>query len=289
MSGLIGYASVVKEVSMQYGIILEGGDFRTFGEQAREAEAAGWDAVFVADALAMVQPFDWFDPWVVLTAMAMSTERIRIGTMITPPSRRRPWKLARETSTLDQLSNGRLILSVGLGAAEHDAGFCKVGEQMDLKVRAQMMDESLSIMAGLWRGKPFKFSGEYFKIEKMTQTPPPVQKPRIPIWVIGVWPKDKSMQRALRWDGIIPQKYRPSPSDMMLKPGDIEAITKYVDEHRKQRGAFDIVAGRPTPGKNRKKAREIVRSFEEAGATWWIESSWSGDYNEVRARIKQGP
>src|SRR5438128_5823850 len=126
-----------KEVTMRYGIILEGGDFRRFGELANQAEAAGWDAVFVADALAMVQPFDWFDPWVVLTAMAMSTERIRIGTLLTPPSRRRPWKLARETSTLDQFSNGRLILSVGLGAAKDDAGFCKVGEEMDLKVRGQ--------------------------------------------------------------------------------------------------------------------------------------------------------
>jgi alkanesulfonate monooxygenase SsuD/methylene tetrahydromethanopterin reductase-like flavin-dependent oxidoreductase (luciferase family) len=274
---------------MQYGIILEGGDFRRFGELAGEAEAAGWDAVFVADALAMIQPFTWFDPWVVLTAMAMSTERIRIGTMITPPSRRRPWKLARETATLDHLSNGRVILSVGLGAAEHDAGFCKVGEEMDLKVRAQMLDESLAILDGLWRGKPFKFSGEHYNIEKMTQTPAPVQKPRIPIWVIGVWPKDKSMQRALRWDGIIPQKYRPKPGDMMMKPADIAAIKKYVDEHRKQRGGFDILAGGPTPGKSRKKALEIVRAFEAAGATWWIESAWSGEPEKVRTRIKQGP
>ena len=278
---------------MRYGIILEGGDFRQFGEMAAEAEAAGWDGVFIADALSIetktIRAFPWFDPWVVLAQMAMRTERIRLGTMITPVPRRRPWKLAREVVTLDQLSNGRMILATGLGAAKDDAGFYKVGEAMDLKVRAQLLDEGLAILAGLWRGKRFSHCGEHYRVDKMTMLPTPVQSPRVPLWVVGVWPKEKSMQRAMRWDGIIPQKYKPSPSEMLFTPQEIRALKKHVDENRTEKGAFDIVAGGSTPGEKPKKAADIVRPFIEAGATWWIESVWSMDPNKGRKRLNQGP
>jgi hypothetical protein len=207
---------------MQYGIIIQSGDARTFSELACEAEAAGWDAVFIPDAIdigfSKDSAYPLFDPWVVLAGMAMRTERIRIGTILTPVSRRRPWKLARETTTLDHLSGGRLILAVGLGAAEHDGGFYKVGEAMELKVRAKLVDESLEILGGLWSGKPFSFSGEHYNMQEMTMLPRPVQSPRIPVWVVGVWPKQKSMERALRWDGIIPQKYKATGKDMALSP-----------------------------------------------------------------------
>src|SRR5438128_1306686 len=112
---------------MQYGMVIEGGDVRTIATLAAEAEETGWDGVFIADAISIetkkFPAFPWFDPWVVLAAMAVRTERVRIGTFITPVPRRRPWKLARETATLDHLSNGRLILAVGLGAAQDDGGF----------------------------------------------------------------------------------------------------------------------------------------------------------------------
>jgi len=187
---------------MLCGFTIEGGDANAASELAQEAEAAGWDGVFIADAMDIGMPnsppFPWFDPWIVLAAMAMRTERIRIGTMITPVPRRRPWKLARETVTLDQLSNGRLIFGAGLGAAEHDGGFYKVGEAMDLKIRAERLDEGLAILAGLWSGKPFSFSGHHYRVQEMTMLPPPVQSPRIPIWVPGVWTKEKSMRRALK-------------------------------------------------------------------------------------------
>src|SRR5215216_2900131 len=124
---------------MNFGITIESGDFRAIPELAYEAEQAGWDGVFVPDALAIetksVKAFDWYDPWVMLAAMAVRTSRVRLGPLITPVPRRRPWKLARETTTIDHLSNGRLILPVGLGAAESDGGFHKVGEAMELKTR----------------------------------------------------------------------------------------------------------------------------------------------------------
>src|SRR5947209_11675221 len=141
---------------MRYGFIIPNGDIQTIPELTVEAEAAGWDGVFIPDCISIetasipAQPA--YDPWIVLAVMAMQTKRVRIGTMLTPLSRRRPWKVARETITLDHLSRGRLILPVGLGAAEDDAGFYKVGEAMALKARAQLLDESLDILNGLWSG-----------------------------------------------------------------------------------------------------------------------------------------
>ena len=183
---------------MRYGFIIPGGDVRTIAELAYEAEAAGWDGVFIPDCICIVNENDpnsvmpGFDPWVTLAAMAMRTERVLLGTMLTPVSRRRPWKLAREVATLDQLSNGRMILPVGLGALE-DVGFTRVGEAIDRKVRAQLLDEGLAILAGLLSGRPFSFSGEHYQIQEMTFLPPPVQSPRIPIWVVGAWPRMKSI------------------------------------------------------------------------------------------------
>ena len=276
---------------MKYGIEIQGGEPRTVGDLAHEAEEAGWDGVFIADALAIGfkgQPdMPWFDTQVALAVIAMRTQRISIGTLIVAVTRRRPWKLAREIMTLDHLSGGRLILGVGLGAAEHDQGFYKVGEEMDLKRRAEIMDETLAILIGLWSGKPFTFKGTHYKFDKMTMIPRPVQKPRIPIWVPGVWPKEKSMQRALRWDGIIPQKYKGSPADT-AKPEDTREIAAYVAKNRRAKSTFDIIAGGSTPAKSPKKAAEKVRPFAEAGATWWIESVWSGEA-KLRARIKAGP
>lgn len=278
---------------MQYGIVISVSDVRELVNLACEAEAAGWDGVFIADAIGIeakgVPASPWFDPWIALAAMAERTERVRLGPLITPPSRRRPWKLAREAATLDHLSNGRVILSLGLGAAEHDGGFYKVDEAMDLKTRAQLLDESLDIIAGLWSGKPFSYDGEHHHVDAMTLLPPPVQQPRLPIWVVGVWPKEKSMRRAIAWDGIIPQRYGASPAEARMKPDDVRALKAYVEEHRQAATPFDILAGGSTPSKSRKRAIEIVRPFIEAGATWWLEENWTASAAKVRARIQQGP
>lgn len=129
---------------MRYGFVLPGGDAREAAELAGEAEAAGWDGFFVWDSVWGV------DPWVSLAAAAVRTESIRLGTMLTPLSRRRPWKLAGETVTLDHLSGGRLVLSVGLGAVE--TGFAAFGEETDRKIRSELLDEGLDVLTGLWRG-----------------------------------------------------------------------------------------------------------------------------------------
>lgn len=275
---------------MQYGFVVDGWDLRTIGDLTEQAEKAGWDGLFISDAMAIetkdFPAFDFFDPWVGLAVMATRSERIRIGTMITPMARRRPWKLARETLSIDHLSNGRLILGVGLGAAEHDGGFFKVGEPMDIKVRAQKLDEGLAILTGLWTGKPFSFSGKHYQVQEMTMLPQTVQSPRIPIWVPGVWQKPKSMERALRWDGIIPQKHK---SMTRMTASEIRELKQFVDEHRKQTSPFDIIAGGQTSGSNRKQAVKKVQPYLRAGATWWLESMMTFSSDDLRARIKQGP
>jgi alkanesulfonate monooxygenase SsuD/methylene tetrahydromethanopterin reductase-like flavin-dependent oxidoreductase (luciferase family) len=183
---------------MQYGVNLPIiVDAQTLARLALEAEMAGWDGVFVWDCLSgnpenEPEKQAIYDPWIALAAIAMSTRRVRLGTMVTPLSRRRPWKVARETVTLDHLCQGRLILPVGLGSTI-DAGFSKVGEEMDRKIRAEMLDEGLAILAGLWSGQPFSYIGQHYQVQEMTFLPPPVQQPRIPIWVVGAWPRMKSL------------------------------------------------------------------------------------------------
>lgn len=266
---------------MKFGIVITTGEPRTAADLAAAAEAAGWDGAFYWDGIAVGEG-DAYDPWVVMAAMAMRTERVTLGAIVTPPSRRRPWKLARESMTLDRLSNGRLVLPVGLGALD-DAAFGNVGEPTDTKIRAELLDESLEILEGLWSGEPFAYDGHHYRFGPMTFRPAPVQRPRIPIWVVGAWPHERSMRRTLRYDGVITQ---------VDGADGIAAIAAFVARERPTaRGdrPFEIVAqGRTPPDPGR--ATEIVRPFAAAGATWWIDADWEGATGEsLRDRIQAGP
>jgi len=274
---------------LRYGFIVTNGDPRTIAELAREAEAAGWDGVFYWDGIC-VGDMNTYDPWVVMAAMAMRTERVRLGAILTPPARRRPWKLARETMTLDHLSGGRLVLPVGLGALD-DGGFSKVGEPTDRKVRAQLLDESLEILTGLWSGEPFSYEGEHYRLEEMTFLPATVQRPRIPIWAVGAWPSERSMRRALRYDGLLAAKASGTAEEPGVTPEDIRAMKEYAEENREAGGDFDIVWEGMTPGDEPERAAETVRPYAEAGATWWIESMWTppNEPDDLRRRIQAGP
>ncbi len=269
---------------MKYGFVITSGDPPAVADLAREVEEAGWDGAFYWDGIC-VGEMETYDPWVVMAAMAMRTERVRIGAILTPPARRRPWKLARETVSLDYLSNGRLVLPVGLGATD-DGGFSKVGEPTDKKVRAELLDESLEILTGLWSGEPFSFEGEHYKVEEMTFLPKPIQSPRIPIWVVGAWPSRKSMNRALRYDGLLATTKRAE-----VAPDEMREIKAYVEENRPSDASFDVVMEGETPGGGPERAAEIVRPYAEAGATWWIESPWTppNDPETLRERIRRGP
>jgi alkanesulfonate monooxygenase SsuD/methylene tetrahydromethanopterin reductase-like flavin-dependent oxidoreductase (luciferase family) len=273
---------------MKYGFVLPSGDARAAADTARAAEQAGWDGFFVWE------PVWGIDAWVSLAAAAMVTGRIRLGTMITPVSRMRPWKLASETATLDNLSGGRVILSVGLGAT--DTGFAAFGEATDRKTRAELLDEGLAILTGLWRGQPFSYDGRHYQVRptEFMIPPPPVQQPRIPIWVVGAWNRPKSMARVLRYDGILPNAMTPEGDHRPLTTDDVRQIRDFVAANRAESGLFDIVVEGETPGNEPERAGELVREWAEAGATWWIEAMWGSpdkpsNPGAMRQRVEQGP
>jgi alkanesulfonate monooxygenase SsuD/methylene tetrahydromethanopterin reductase-like flavin-dependent oxidoreductase (luciferase family) len=223
----------------------------------------------------------------------MSTRRVRLGTMVTPLARRRPWKVARETMTLDHLCQGRLILPVGLGAA-NDWGFTKVGEELDRKVRAERLDEGLAILAGLWSAQPFSYTGTHYQVQEVTFVPPPVQQPRIPVWVVGAWPRPKSLRRALQWDGILPTKQLEDGAWAAMTSTDIRELKSYIERHRPERTPFDIVLEGETPGDDPDAATAQLQPLAQAGMTWWIESVWAtpdteGGVQGMSRRIQQGP
>lgn len=269
---------------MRYGFVLPDGDARQVAESARAAEAAGWDGFFVPDLVWGV------DAWVSLTAAAMVTERIKLGTMLTPVSRTRPWTLAGQTAALDNLSGGRVILAVGLGAI--DTGFAAFGEETDRKTRAELMDEGLDIITGLWAGQPFTYDGKHYHItETAFPAPaPPAQKPRIPIWMVGAWPSEKSMSRVARWDGLLPTVTGPD-GRRDATPGDIRQMIAFIEQRRAaDAGPLDVIVEGVTPGDDPAAGAEIVRPWAEAGATWWLEADWSEPGSGViQARIRQGP
>jgi hypothetical protein len=271
---------------MKFGFVLPRGDARFAADYAQAAEASGWDGFFVWE------PVWGVDAWVSLTAAAMQTTHIRLGTMLTPLSRMRPWKLASETATLDNLSGGRVILAVGLGAI--DTGFEAFGEVTDRKQRAELLDEGLEILTGLWRGQPFNFQGKHYQVQQTDffVPAPPLQQPRIPIWVVGAWPAQKSMRRVLRYDGLLPAmldekgKVRMSPT----RPEELKEMKAWIEANRQAETAFDYVVEGETPGDSLAQAQQIIRPFLKAGATWWIESMWSEkDLGLVLKRIRQGP
>jgi alkanesulfonate monooxygenase SsuD/methylene tetrahydromethanopterin reductase-like flavin-dependent oxidoreductase (luciferase family) len=273
---------------MKTGFILPHGDARTAADLAGAAERAGWDGFFVWE------PVWGIDAWVCLTAAAMVTERIRLGTMITPLSRMRPWKLASETATLDHLSGGRVILSVGLGAT--DTGFAAFGEVTDRKTRAELLDEGLDILTGLWHGQPFSYEGTHYQVRPtdFMPPPPPVQEPRIPIWVVGAWNRPRSMARVLRYDGILPNPMTPEGDHRPLTADDVRDIRAYVEANRTEPGPFDIIVEGTTPGDRPQEAAAQVLAWAEAGATWWLEGMWntaekSYTTAELLQRIVLGP
>jgi alkanesulfonate monooxygenase SsuD/methylene tetrahydromethanopterin reductase-like flavin-dependent oxidoreductase (luciferase family) len=270
---------------------------------AVEAEEAGWDGFFIWDHSIFFSPHEpivpthpLVDPWIALAAIAVKTKRVRLGPMITSLARRRPWKVARETVSLDLLSGGRFIMGVGLGSPP-DLDFGSFGEDGDDKIRACKMDEGLAIMSGLWSGEPFQFNGEFYSVREVTFLPKPVQSPRIPIWVGGTWDKSGPARRAARWDGYFPQKWR-----HILSVEEWRGIIDRLQQYRTSDAPIDMVQGGTTPGNDLARAAEIVSPFAEMGLTWWVEhiDPWRfglpwGDLvtpeaqAKMNERIRQGP
>jgi alkanesulfonate monooxygenase SsuD/methylene tetrahydromethanopterin reductase-like flavin-dependent oxidoreductase (luciferase family) len=276
------------------------GDFadpRAVAQVAVAAEQAGWDGLFVWDHVVhnkqarRGQPFG--DPWILLTAAALATSHLRLGTLITPVARRRPEQLARQLATLDSLSRGRMIFGAGLGAPIEDE-YGSFGDTTDPVVLAQRLDEGLDLLARYWSGEPVNHDGRHYQVRDVTLLPASVQRPRPPIWIGGYWPHRAPMRRAARWDGVVPlfteaRHGHPPPVDQ------VRDLVAYVNQHREEPGdrPFEVVLGGATPG-DPSKAREVIAPLAEAGATWWDERQVqaSDDIDRltpVLRRINQGP
>jgi alkanesulfonate monooxygenase SsuD/methylene tetrahydromethanopterin reductase-like flavin-dependent oxidoreductase (luciferase family) len=267
------------------------GDARTLAELAQLAEDSGWDGFFLEDYITHWYGKETYDPWVALAAMAMSTKYIRLGTAVTPLPRRRPWKLAREAVTLDHLSNGRLILGVGLGGVKDPLNFDRLGEVTDMKLRAGMADEALDILIGLWSGEPFSYNGKHYQVKEVTFLPKPVQQPRIPIWVGGGWP-GKPIQRAARFDGFVPYKNTATPGQWQdIQPEEVRTIKAYIDGQRASSTPFDLAFGGRVRSADWELDRAHIRAMAQSGATWWTEfvEPPDVDLEVVRQCIRRGP
>lgn len=270
---------------MRFGVVIPGGAPSRQVELGVAAEEAGWDGVFCWDT--HYGP----DPWVILAAVAVRTDRVRLGSMLTPLPWRRPWKLAAQVATLDELSAGRAVLTVGLGAADPELG--DVGEITDRRTRAELLDEGLAVLDAIWSGDR-TFTGRHLRVDlsasQVIEDFGPARRPRPTVWVVGAWPRDRPMRRVLGADGLVPNvidEGGPRP----VSPGDVAAMRRWLTDH----GApptFDIVVEGETPSDGA-AAAGVVGPWEEAGATWWLETRWgappSQRLGEMAERIAAGP
>jgi alkanesulfonate monooxygenase SsuD/methylene tetrahydromethanopterin reductase-like flavin-dependent oxidoreductase (luciferase family) len=267
------------------------GDPRFVLELAQRAEDAGWDGVLLED-------YVWYqgdpaastcDAWAALAAMAVSTERILLGTSVTPLPRRRPWNVARQAAAIDQLSKGRMILGVGIGDVGEivkggDASFTRMDEEDDPRRRAEMLDEGLEIIAGLWTGEPFSFEGKHYRVDQVTFKPAPVQQPRIPILVGGGYPTRGPTERALRWDGSMLYKETHGGPWEDIWPDDVAELRRRAGDR-----PFEIIVGGRERAEDQEADRRHIRAVAEAGATGWTEWMPPKDADAMRAVVDRGP
>jgi alkanesulfonate monooxygenase SsuD/methylene tetrahydromethanopterin reductase-like flavin-dependent oxidoreductase (luciferase family) len=216
--------------------------------------------------------------------MAAATSKIRIGPLITPLARRRPWKLARETVSLDHLSNGRLMLGVGIGVPEC---FSLFGEAAENSIRAEKLDEGLDILTGLWSGENFSYEGKHYKVTEVKFLPKPFQEPRIPIIVGGGYPNRVPFRRAARFDGVAPINLDfPNP----LTPDMLRDVLSLIEVDRGSLENYVVMVYGETDA-DPERGSERINPYVEAGATWWLEeiSGMRGNLEKNLQRIRAGP
>lgn len=280
---------------MQTGFVVPYAAEREFADLARLGEDRGWDAVFTWEALYGVEA------WVTLGGAAMVTERIRLGTLLTPASRHRPWDLASRVGSVDRISGGRAVMSVGLGALH--PGWTAFEPDEGRAVRATKLDECLTIWAGLLEGDPsFSYAGKHYQAQPNDFMLPPLtpQRPHPPVWVVGAptpgGGRQRSLERAARWQGLIPALDPPEGKSKTL-----EAFSEIVDAVGALRTAaglpwegYDVIIEADSWGDFTSLEPPEPEAWAQAGATWWIESWWSvppgaQGLAEVRRRVEAGP
>jgi len=283
---------------MRFGFVVPYATARELADLAALGERSGWDAVFTWEAL-------WGEhAWVALGAAAMATERIRLGTLLTPASRWRPWDLASAVGTVDRLSGGRAVMTVGLGAVHE--GWTAFEPDEGRRVRAEKLDECLAVYDGLMRGQPFSYDGTHYTARPtdFLLPEPPVQRPRPPVWVVGarvagaVRATQPSLARAARWDGLLPAVFDAATGQ---RPAGLDELASIVSEVLGLRAAaglagapYDVAIEADSSGEFTQLDPPRPEPWADAGATWWIESWWTvergpGGLAEVRRRVEAGP
>ena len=283
---------------MRYSINIPNfGDFADAEVVARVASAsedAGWDALFVWDHVVHNkrdrQSFG--DPWMLLTAAALATTRIKLGPLVTPVPRRRPQQVARQVSTLDNLSAGRVIFGAGLGGPIEDE-YGSFGDPTDPRLLAEQLDEGLDLLDRYWSGDAVTHEGRHYQVRDVILLPTPVQRPRPPIWIGGFWPARRPMRRAARWDGAVPL-FESATHGHVPPLDEVRDLVAYVGSHRDGDSGrpFELVLGGPSPT-DPGAARDLLGPLIEAGATWWDERQPIDDQvhrlEPVLSRIEAGP
>jgi alkanesulfonate monooxygenase SsuD/methylene tetrahydromethanopterin reductase-like flavin-dependent oxidoreductase (luciferase family) len=242
-------------------------------ELARLAEAHDWDGFFLWDHILRpsAEPAEIADTTVALTAVGLATQKIRFGPMVTPLARRRPQKLAREAMTLDRLSSGRLVLGLGLGV-DFVGELSRFGELTDPVLRGDQLDEGVDMLARLLSADPVEHRGRYFRASGVRLLPPPVQQPRVPIWMAATGERPRPIRRASHYEGLYV---------IDVDPPTVRRIAKIVGECRGDLDGFDIAVS--------VTADTDLEAMAEAGATWGIWAFQPGDALElIRARIAAG-
>ncbi|WP_165368055.1 LLM class flavin-dependent oxidoreductase [Phytoactinopolyspora endophytica] len=256
---------------MRYGISVPNvGDPGALVEMAVAAEESGWDGFFLWDHINALPQM--LDPWVVLGAVAARTARVRLGTLVTPVPRRRPWKLAKEVVTLDHLSGGRAVLGVGLGvpaASEYGA----FGETVDIHEQGARLDEALPLLDAFLRGRRVDHDGEFYSVHAELD-PPALQRPRPPIWVAATLGRERPMARARRMDGVFPSAgpRAPTPEELATMVAELNPPADY--------DVLGVLTDTAGPAE-----------LKVAGATWAIDGpgSESETLAEIRTRVEAGP
>jgi hypothetical protein len=280
---------------VRFGFVVPHADARDFAEIAALGEQHGWDGIFTWEAVWGVHA------WATLAAAAMVTERIRLGTLLTPAARWKPWDLASAVGTVDRLSGGRVVLSAGLGAV-HD-GWTAFEADEGRRVRAEKLDECLAIYAGLMDGQPFSYDGRHYRVRPtdFLLPDPPVQRPHPPVWVVGAYvagqDRQPSLDRAARWEGLLPQVID-GEGRAVRDPGELADLLGLVRQRRDALGLgdapYDAVIEADSTGEFIQLSPADPAAWAAAGATWWIESWWTIPVGpqglaEVRRRVQGGP
>ncbi|QLJ03516.1 LLM class flavin-dependent oxidoreductase [Streptomyces sp. NEAU-sy36] len=272
------------------------GDFadpRAVAVLAGAAEQAGWDGLFVWDHVLhrrhQGRPFA--DPWILLTAAALATSRIRLGTLLTPVPRYRPEQLARQVATLDRLSGGRVIFAAGLGGPVEDE-YGSFGDTAGPRELAGRLDEGLELVTRFWSGEPVDHHGRHYTARDVTLLPPTAQRPRPPVWIGGFWPHRRPMRRAARWDGAVPL-FETARHGQVPDLAQVRELVGFVREQRagEEERPFEFVLGGATDPAT---APDVIGPLRDAGATWWDERQLQGGPDldrlaPVLRRVEAGP